>query len=151
MTQGLPDGQCADTEILRHVTIDKWPKPERTLRAHEQGTSVTRLLFFGLRTLAGRCKQLSQLIWEIRHRSYIIFCLGKRPTYCLSPYLCPRVTISPLFAFADRMPPVPHSGEANPVLPVQRHCGDCLQSPRLSRQALVRFPPDHVLLSSGEG
>ena len=33
-------------------------------------------------------------------------------------------------------PPIPHSGEVNPVLQLQRHCGDCLQSPRLSQQAL---------------
>lgn len=44
-----------------------------------------------------------------------------------------------LFAFADRVPPIPHSGEVSPVLPVQRHCGDCLQSPWVPRQALVSF------------
>lgn len=152
MTPGLPDGPRPDVEILRRITVDEWPKPEQTLRAHDRGTSVTRLLFFTLRTLAGKCKQLSQHIWEMRrHGLYIMFGLGRGVTYCVSLHPCPRVTISTLFVFADRMPPIPHSGEVNPVLPVQRHCGDRLQPPRLPGQALVSFPPDSVPLSPGEG
>lgn len=147
MTRALPNYQ-PEVEILRPITVDKWRKPEQTLGAHGHSTHITLLLFM-LRTLAGKRRQLLQLIRELR-RSYIIFCRGGvHLLYVPTPvHTCHR---QPQCLPADRVPPVPHSGEANPVLPVQRHRGDRLQSPRLSGQALVRFPLDRVLLSVGEG
>lgn len=148
MTRALPDYQC-DIEILRPITVDKWQKPEQTLGAHGHSTQITLLLFMS-RTLAGKRRQLLQLIRELR-RLYIIFCpgVGVHLLYVPTPvHTCHR---QPQCLPADRVPPVPHSGEANPVLPVQRHRGDGLQSPRLSRQALVRFPLNCVLSSVGEG
>lgn len=104
--------------------------------------TVTRLISLISRTLAGQRRQLLQLIWEVGHWLQCSVWGGRDFSVGSLP-VCPSTlpAVAPpalLFAPADRGPPIPHSGEVNRILQVQRHRGDCLQPPRLSRQALVR-------------